>query len=87
MRKDHPLRTIRELVNEAALANMQSEFAGPYAGIGRPSVDRRDRNAVFNSRAIFLRRCHKLAALTRIRFGTARIVERACAYISGYWKS
>jgi transposase len=37
VRKDHPLRTIRGLVNET-LANMESDFVGLYAGIGRPSI-------------------------------------------------
>jgi transposase len=35
--KDHPLRAIRLLVNEA-LAAMASEFAALYAPIGRPSI-------------------------------------------------
>ncbi len=37
VRRDHPLRTIRTLVN-AALSEMEGEFAGLYAPIGRPSV-------------------------------------------------
>ena len=37
VRKDHPLRTIRGLVNET-LAHMESDFVGLYAGIGRPSI-------------------------------------------------
>ena len=35
--KDHPLRTIRRLVNDT-LALMERDFAGLYAGIGRPSI-------------------------------------------------
>ena len=35
--KDHPLRTIRCLVNET-LAAMERDFAMLYAGIGRPSI-------------------------------------------------
>jgi transposase len=37
VRKDHPLRTIRRLVNET-LALMERDFAELYAGIGRPSI-------------------------------------------------
>lgn len=37
VRKDHPLRAIRVLVNET-LASMEREFAALYAGIGRPSI-------------------------------------------------
>ena len=37
VRKDHPLRAIRLLVNEA-LAALASEFAARYAPIGRPSI-------------------------------------------------
>ena len=37
VRKDHPLRLIRLLVNET-LASMEREFAALYAGIGRPSI-------------------------------------------------
>ena len=37
VRKDHPLRAIRLLVN-ATLAEMEREFATLYAGIGRPSI-------------------------------------------------
>ena len=37
VRKDHPLRTIRLLVNET-LASMECDLAGLYAGIGRPSI-------------------------------------------------
>jgi transposase len=37
VRKDHPLRTIRRLVNDT-LALMERDFAGLYAGIGRPSI-------------------------------------------------
>ena len=37
VRKDHPLRAIRLLVN-ATLAEMEHEFAALYAGIGRPSI-------------------------------------------------
>lgn len=35
--KDHPLRTIRRLVNET-LADMERDFAALYTGIGRPSI-------------------------------------------------
>jgi len=35
--KDHPLRAIRLLVNEA-LAALASEFTALYAPIGRPSI-------------------------------------------------
>ena len=35
--KDHPLRTIRGVVNEA-LASLSSEFSGLYALMGRPSI-------------------------------------------------
>jgi transposase len=35
--KDHPLRTIREIVNEA-LAALSGEFSALYARMGRPSV-------------------------------------------------
>ena len=37
VRKDHPLRAIRRLVNET-LALMERDFATLYAGIGRPSI-------------------------------------------------
>ena len=37
VRKDHPLRAIRLLVNET-LASMGRNFAALYAGIGRPSI-------------------------------------------------
>jgi transposase len=37
VRRDHPLRTIRLLVNET-LAAMERDFATLYAGIGRPSI-------------------------------------------------
>ncbi len=37
VRKDHPLRAIRLLVNDA-LASMEREFAALYAGVGRPSI-------------------------------------------------
>ena len=37
VRKDHPLRPIRALVDEA-LAAMAREFAGMYSGLGRPSI-------------------------------------------------
>ena len=37
VRKDHPLRAIRLLVNET-LGSMERDFAGLYAGIGRPSI-------------------------------------------------
>ena len=35
--KDHPLRTIRGVVNEA-LASLSSEFSALYALMGRPSI-------------------------------------------------
>ena len=35
--KDHPLRTIRGVVNEA-LASLSSEFSALYAVMGRPSI-------------------------------------------------
>ena len=37
VRADHPLRTIRTIVNEA-LAALEREFAALYAPIGRPSI-------------------------------------------------
>lgn len=37
VRADHPLRSIREIVN-AALAELSRDFAALYSGIGRPSV-------------------------------------------------
>jgi transposase len=37
VRADHPMRTIRLIVNEA-LAALEREFAGLYARIGRPSI-------------------------------------------------
>ena len=37
VRKDHPLRAIRQIVNEA-LVSLQREFAALYSPIGRPSV-------------------------------------------------
>ena len=37
VRKDHPLRTIRRLVNEA-LSALEGEFAALYSGLGRPSI-------------------------------------------------
>lgn len=37
VRKDHPLRTIRRLVNEALLA-LEGEFSSLYSGLGRPSI-------------------------------------------------
>src|ERR1700751_920522 len=35
--KDHPLRTIRSVVN-AALAGLSGEFSALYAQLGRPSI-------------------------------------------------
>jgi transposase len=37
VRKDHPLRTIRRLVNEA-LSALEGEFSSLYSGLGRPSI-------------------------------------------------
>ena len=37
VRSDHPLRTIRSIVNEA-LSALEREFAALYAPIGRPSI-------------------------------------------------
>ncbi len=37
VRKDHPLRTIRQIVNEA-LVLLEPEFAALYSPIGRPSI-------------------------------------------------
>lgn len=37
VRKDHPLRTIRRLVNEA-LGAMEGDFGALYSGMGRPSI-------------------------------------------------
>ena len=37
MRKDHPLRTIRAIVNEA-LGAVEREIASLYSGTGRPSI-------------------------------------------------
>ena len=37
VRRDHPLRLIRELAN-VALADLSSEFAVLYSGTGRPSI-------------------------------------------------
>src|SRR3978361_874347 len=37
VRQDHPLRTIRRLVNET-LGLMERDFATLYAGTGRPSI-------------------------------------------------
>ena len=37
VRKDHPLRSVRDLVNEA-LAGMAGDFARLYSGLGRPSI-------------------------------------------------
>jgi transposase len=37
VRRDHPLRAIRTMVNEALLG-LEREFAGLYAPIGRPSI-------------------------------------------------
>ena len=37
MRRDHPLRPIREMAN-AALAELSGDFAALYAGTGRPSI-------------------------------------------------
>jgi transposase len=37
VRRDHPLRAIRALVNEA-LARLERDFAALYPGIGRPSI-------------------------------------------------
>ena len=37
VRRDHPLRAIRTIVNEA-LSALEREFAGLYAPIGRPSI-------------------------------------------------
>ena len=39
VRRDHPLRAIRSIVNEALLA-LEREFAGLYSPIGRPSIPR-----------------------------------------------
>ena len=37
VRSDHPLRSIRGLVNDALVA-LEQEFAALYAPIGRPSI-------------------------------------------------
>ncbi len=37
VRKDHPLRAIRQIVNEA-LVSLEREFAALYSPIGRPSI-------------------------------------------------
>lgn len=37
VRRDHPLRTIREIVNEA-LASLEGDFAALYSPVGRPSI-------------------------------------------------
>jgi transposase len=37
VRRDHPLRAIREIVNEALVA-LEPDFAGLYSPIGRPSI-------------------------------------------------
>lgn len=37
IRRDHPLRAIREIVNEALVA-LEGEFAALYLPIGRPSI-------------------------------------------------
>src|SRR5213595_2301012 len=37
VRRDHPLRAIREIAN-AALADLSGDFAMLYSGIGRPSI-------------------------------------------------
>ena len=37
VRKNHPLRTIRLIVNET-LAAMERDFAALYSGTGRPSI-------------------------------------------------
>ena len=37
VRKDHPLRTIRTVVDDA-LATMEREFATLYSRVGRPSI-------------------------------------------------
>ena len=37
VRRDHPLRAIREIVNEALVA-LELEFAGLYSPLGRPSI-------------------------------------------------
>ena len=39
--KDHPLRTIRGVVNEA-LASLSSEFSALYSLMGRPSISARE---------------------------------------------
>ena len=35
--KDHPLRTIRDIANDA-LSELSSDFAALYAPLGRPSI-------------------------------------------------
>ena len=40
VRRDHPLRAIRVIVNEA-LAALEREFASLYSPLGRPSIPRR----------------------------------------------
>lgn len=37
VRRDHPLRAIRTIVNAALLA-LERDFAAPYSPIGRPSI-------------------------------------------------
>ena len=37
IRRDHPLRAIRSIVNEALMA-LEREFAALYSPIGRPSI-------------------------------------------------
>jgi transposase len=37
VRRDHPLQTIRRLVNEA-LGALEADFAALYSGVGRPSI-------------------------------------------------
>lgn len=37
VRRDHPLRVIREIAN-AALASLSGDFEALYSGLGRPSI-------------------------------------------------
>lgn len=37
VRRDHPLRTIRQIVNDALIL-LEPEFAALYSPIGRPSI-------------------------------------------------
>lgn len=67
--KDHPLRTIRGIVNEA-LAALSGEFWALYARIGRPSIPPEKL-----LRAMLLRNRGKLPGVGQVGAGVRRVAR------------